>query len=185
MIIEHKIINDIECKKCGHCNEYKSLDNFSKDKSRWDGLYGFCKECQKEKDHNSYMKNPTERYQKVLKYQIKTGLIKKYKPYNPDYYSSEESKKKKRARDINRRVLKSEADKINKITSNMIDELLKKYQYKCAYCGKDCRENYTIDHKLPLYRGGDNSFDNLAIACKHCNSSKRIKTDIEFCGHAV
>ena len=44
----------------------------------------------------------------------------------------------------------------------------------CIYClkpiefGKD-----TLEHKIPLCRGGTNNYENLAIACKSCNS-KRI-----------
>lgn len=47
--------------------------------------------------------------------------------------------------------------------------------HKCEYCGLDflySPENYklfTVDHIVPISGGGDDSFDNLAIACKPCN----------------
>lgn len=44
--------------------------------------------------------------------------------------------------------------------------------YECAYCG-DCAN--TVDHIIPLSRGGTNDPENLTPACKSCNSSKRDK----------
>lgn len=39
----------------------------------------------------------------------------------------------------------------------------------CAYCGGD---GGTIDHIVPISRGGDNSPENLAASCRRCNSRK-------------
>jgi 5-methylcytosine-specific restriction endonuclease McrA len=44
---------------------------------------------------------------------------------------------------------------------------------QCVYCGSG--ENLTTDHLIPKNRGGDNSADNLVIACKSCNSSRGDK----------
>ena len=183
--VEHVFIDGVEMKKCSKCKRTLPLDNFRKDKSKSDGFYNSCKECASKKDHDNYMKNPKEKYRKVLAYQIKTGRISKYKPYNPKYYSSEESRRKKRVRDINRRVLKRNADNKNKITSDVISRIIKKYNGKCAYCGEKCITKYHIDHKTPLSRGGGNEFDNLALSCPRCNLSKNDKTDGEYIGHNV
>lgn len=40
----------------------------------------------------------------------------------------------------------------------------------CIYCGSV--ENTTIDHIVPLSRGGKHEASNLAPACFSCNSSK-------------
>lgn len=40
---------------------------------------------------------------------------------------------------------------------------------KCAYCGGLTE---TVDHVIPLIRGGDNFEGNLAPACRKCNASK-------------
>lgn len=45
--IEHKFINNIECKLCRDCREFIPLFNFTKDKNRWDNLDHFCKSCKK------------------------------------------------------------------------------------------------------------------------------------------
>ena len=134
-------------------------------------------------------KNPEEKRKKVRDYQRKTGFTSKhkskYKPYNPKYYSSEQSKIKKRARDLKRRVLKRNADLEYEITDSTINKIKAKYGNKCAYCGKDCVREYHIDHKLPLSRGGGNNINNLALSCPTCNWKKNNKTDIEFVGHTV
>lgn len=183
--IEHIFKNGVEMKICTKCNNLLPLSNFRKDKTKSDGYYSSCKICSSKKDHNTYIKNPKKKYEKVLEYQIKTGLIKKYKPYNPKYYSSDESKRKKRARDLNRRLLKRNADAKSKITSDIIARIIKKYDGKCAYCGKNCIKKYHIDHKIPLPKGGGNEFENLALSCPKCNLSKNDKTDVEYIGYKV
>ena len=40
--------------------------------------------------------------------------------------------------------------------------------------------NRTLDHKIPLIRGGTHSKDNCVMACVSCNCSKKDKTDKEF-----
>lgn len=43
------------------------------------------------------------------------------------------------------------------------EEILIKYEGKCAYCGKS--DKLSIHHKLPIRFGGDNSIDNLELVC--------------------
>jgi hypothetical protein len=47
----------------------------------------------------------------------------------------------------------------------------------CQYCGS--RENLTIDHVLPLSRGGPYTWQNLVIACLRCNNRKGNRTPVE------
>lgn len=48
--------------------------------------------------------------------------------------------------------------------------------WNCQYCGK---YGDTIDHIMPKSRGGLNTWGNLAVACKKCNSLKSDKTPEE------
>lgn len=46
--------------------------------------------------------------------------------------------------------------------------------FTCQYCSS--RENLTIDHVLPIARGGEWKWENLVAACAKCNSKKGQKT---------
>lgn len=48
----------------------------------------------------------------------------------------------------------------------------------CIYCGSQGR--LTQDHLTPISRGGPHTADNVAPACKPCNSSKGARTVMEF-----
>jgi hypothetical protein len=50
--------------------------------------------------------------------------------------------------------------------------------YACVYCG--ATTDLTIDHRIPLSRGGNNSLSNLCAACLRCNQAKYNKTPEEW-----
>lgn len=49
--------------------------------------------------------------------------------------------------------------------------------FKCQYCGSN--RNLTIDHVIPVSRGGKTSFENCVSACQDCNSKKGNKLPSE------
>lgn len=57
-------------------------------------------------------------------------------------------------------------------------ELIRLYASPCAHCGT--MENVTIDHIIPVARGGRHSIGNLQPLCLTCNSSKNAKTMAEW-----
>lgn len=51
--------------------------------------------------------------------------------------------------------------------------MLARDNYTCAYCGKRCAESEaTVDHVLPVSRGGRSSWSNTVTACSRCNQRK-------------
>ncbi len=51
----------------------------------------------------------------------------------------------------------------------------------CNGCRADfCEISYTIDHKIPLARGGTNDPENLQLLCQPCNASKNARTMEEW-----
>jgi 5-methylcytosine-specific restriction endonuclease McrA len=48
---------------------------------------------------------------------------------------------------------------------------------RCQYCGT--HDHLTLDHVIPKSRGGKTTWDNLATACKRCNSRKGDHTPEE------
>lgn len=51
----------------------------------------------------------------------------------------------------------------------------------CAICGNPVKyKKMTIDHIVPLSKGGTNGMDNLQLACKRCNLMKSDFSTEEF-----
>lgn len=51
----------------------------------------------------------------------------------------------------------------------------------CHYCGKAfAPSELTMDHLVPLVRGGRSNKGNLVPACKDCNSAKKNKLAFEM-----
>ncbi|MDF0552292.1 HNH endonuclease [Kamptonema sp. UHCC 0994] len=57
-------------------------------------------------------------------------------------------------------------------------------KYQCQSCGKTFLETQlTIDHIIPLARGGTNDISNLHTLCFTCNQKKSDKLDTRFKRH--
>lgn len=64
---------------------------------------------------------------------------------------------------------------------NEVKETLSEAQnHRCALCGKRMeangrREDYpTFEHIHSLFRGGEDSLDNIAITCRGCNEGRDL-----------
>lgn len=52
---------------------------------------------------------------------------------------------------------------------------------RCEYCGKEIGLfEFHGDHRTPVSRGGSDSIDNIAVACKGCNLDKGSLTAEEY-----
>lgn len=69
-------------------------------------------------------------------------------------------------------------------TSVTRTKVLERDKYKCQICGKECDKNDTswgfsgpdfptLDHIIPLAKGGTHTWNNVQCACGMCNSNKR------------
>jgi 5-methylcytosine-specific restriction endonuclease McrA len=58
--------------------------------------------------------------------------------------------------------------------------------FVCYYCGislkikGDGYNKFSIDHKIPISRGGGNDIDNMCVCCVRCNEVKGCMTEHEF-----
>lgn len=79
---------------------------------------------------------------------------------------------------------KSDEEKVSMriaIPKTTRERVYENYNGKCAICGKPIKfDNFTIDHIIPLSRGGKNELSNFQSACEECNKLKGSRMDNEF-----
>jgi 5-methylcytosine-specific restriction endonuclease McrA len=64
---------------------------------------------------------------------------------------------------------------VERVTPSEITAIIELQGGVCVGCKKDVTKRPTIDHIIPLSKGGWHKKSNLQILCKSCNSSKRDK----------
>lgn len=50
----------------------------------------------------------------------------------------------------------------------------------CEYCGSQeaySPDTFSVEHIIPLFKGGQNELDNLCNACQGCNNRKFVSTE--------
>jgi len=58
--------------------------------------------------------------------------------------------------------------------------LYRRDELTCQYCGADLQqERLTIDHVVPISRGGESNWENCVLACRRCNGRKANNTPRE------
>lgn len=60
------------------------------------------------------------------------------------------------------------------------ERLVRRHEGRCAYCAEVPEEGLTVDHVVPLSRGGTNTIGNLLPACGRCNRSKGARLLVEW-----
>ena len=51
----------------------------------------------------------------------------------------------------------------------------------CHYCGKSFKpKDLTMDHVIPLSRGGKSTKGNIVPCCKSCNNEKKYMTPVDM-----
>lgn len=97
--------------------------------------------------------------------------------YNAEYRKANRHYFKRKA--YERRMLEEAAGEM--ASEEELAQMLEDQQHQCAYCLVALtQKNTTVDHMIPLSRGGDNDALNLCICCSTCNSSKRSLTAVEY-----
>jgi 5-methylcytosine-specific restriction endonuclease McrA len=154
-----------EAKKCGACGVFKSIKEFYKQRASIDCHTAFCKECSKDyvlayrKEHPARPEQ-CKRWQRTyrlnhLKEAAENNRI--WRQANLDKICANKSR---------RRVRESSAliELVSRATVYARDG------GKCHVCGKKVNsKNWHLDHLIPLSKGGDHSYRNVATACPKCN----------------
>lgn len=70
------------------------------------------------------------------------------------------------------------SQKKRKIKPKLRRHILHLFQKRCIYCGSN--SNLTIEHLIPVSRGGMGKRENLAVSCQSCNTDKDNATHTEY-----
>lgn len=147
-----------EYKACSRCKQILPYEAFNKDKSSDTGLQDRCRDCERIVRREYYLRNQDKEIARVSKWHKTTEAGKA---------------RRKRAR-LNRQAL------VRNVESKFISkkEFTKLANTPCFYCGS--KDTLTIDHIVPLSRGGRHSIGNLVSACNMCNATKNARFITEW-----
>lgn len=193
--------NDTLGKICTKCKQWYPIEDFRPRKQSRDGYNSLCKHCLNENCRAWRAKNKErvaelnrmfyqENRQKRLEYH------RSYRQKNKDYFK-EAMKKFKRDnpsyhREQNRRWARAHPEKIRlrtlarkarhrgnggTFTTHEWEFLKRHYNFTCLRCGLQEPEiKLTVDHIVPLSKGGRHSVENIQPLCRSCNSIKQAQT---------
>lgn len=162
-------------KTCFKCPEKgpQPIGNFYKHPATADGYLNKCKDCTKkdvaknrEARLDYYKEYDRRRYHdgshaQKTRNQDRT-ILRKWRRENPEKVLAQYSK---------RRALKLSAK--GSFTGEEFKALCEFYGNCCLCCGGN--KPLTVDHVIPLSKGGRNSIENIQPLCGSCNSSKGVK----------
>lgn len=153
-------------KQCAECKEMVELSKFSVSERGRLGLSSYCKPCSSKRQ----LKRKTKEERRIQ--------TQKYRDNNREWWRSLH-----RINQFNRR------SKIKLVSDGSVTQelILSLYSLEnCHYCKEITPKKYrTLEHILPLTRGGTHSKDNLTMACLSCNCSKRAMTEQEFFNYKI
>lgn len=148
------------------CKPCKSGQNSSRLRDRYHNEEGFKERLTDyRKENPDIIKAVKQReYQKNKDRYIKAA--KEYAKNNPALISQikRRYKAKRKLWELN-----------GSFTQDEWEVLCEFYENKCLSCGR-ADVKLTVDHVVPLSKGGSNMIDNIQPLCGSCNSSKNTKT---------
>jgi 5-methylcytosine-specific restriction endonuclease McrA len=168
-------------KQCTKCDEVKPLSEFHKNHTTKDGHRNMCKVCAIEARRSWSAKNP-DYYKDYDKNRNQSAERKAYKAEcQKDYY--ERKPHIFRANSAKRRALLFGAT-VGTLPANFRELLIEFYGNACMFpgCDKPINEKnkLTVDHVVPLARGGAHSLENMQLLCQYHNSSKHARSTADY-----
>jgi len=157
----------VHCDECGRnkLHHAKGLCRLCYDRQRREDNPGYSTEHNRQWDKANPGRREERNRQRYVAHRAEVrDRARQWRKANPD---------KVREQSRRRRALKLGA------TIGPVDEAaIYERDEVCIYCTSD--QDLTLDHLTPLARGGPHCQDNLAVACRSCNSSKGARTYGEF-----
>lgn len=188
MKVRKAIDHEDGTRTCSQCEQRLPISEFHKDKTATGGRRSKCKKCRIEHVKDWYQENKERQ----------SGKEKDRRRSNVEKYTEKEAlryikDREKRIGLATEHSHRRKARKLETVVEKGISKkaLKKKFGTKCYYCKKEMdfslgigrkfnKDMATIEHLIPLARGGEHTWENIVLACRHCNISKNAKTIEEF-----
>lgn len=160
---------------CSVCGEIKSPDEFGVQKKSPDGLRATCKACRRaDRANNPAPYRDENRRYREKKNKILTPIEKAIEAARKREYAQRDRSKnpsKYVAYTHKRMALKRKNG--GAFTREEWGNLCAQYGHRCLCCGE--QKKLTVDHVIPVSKGGTNDISNLQPLCQSCNTRKRDK----------
>jgi 5-methylcytosine-specific restriction endonuclease McrA len=146
-------------KFCSKCKTTKHLEAFAPRRNRPGGRQSWCRQCKSDVSREYWQKTQADRLE----------TSQRWRDAHPTYFRewARANPGKVRAKVQRRRARHKDAE--GRASGEAIAARMAYYGGRCWMCGTDAD---TIDHVIPLTRGGSNWPANLRPACRSCNASK-------------
>lgn len=180
-------------KRCCTCGEVKETFEFNKNRAAEDGFQHRCRKCQmavyREKRMSAGLpvrgkkQTQEERRAKAREYQRSTKNSVLRRAQNYERVLAGERASRNKHKESYRPIKNARQGVRNRILGDkkfliLPKELRRLYSNPCSFCGST--EKQSLDHRIPLSRGGRHSIGNLMTLCFSCNSSKNARYLIEW-----
>ena len=165
---------------CTKCKVEKESSLFRSSKRKHNGLQSWCKSCQNAQSVRSHRSGSRKRYMQNY-YRANPDKFAAYRAKEDKSVSVQRSRRwakqnpLKRLEYEQRRRAKKMQNGVFRVTDKELNRL---YSSPCVQCGAMDRQ--TVDHIVPLSRGGRHSIGNLQTLCVPCNSSKNDRLLVEW-----
>lgn len=178
-------------KECTKCKQIKPLSAFGRCSKNRDGLKCRCKVCRAVDAKRSYDPAYFRAYYQAHREEIKASANRCYKEHGEEvrarvreYQRADPEANRQRAvqwhKDNRVRYNNYQRARRHKKRSNggsfTVEEWLElcaAFDFLCACCGAP---EQTVDHVVPVLKGGSSNIGNIQPLCRRCNSSKGTKT---------
>lgn len=161
-----------ESKRCSVCGVEKPLEAFSRQKLGKHGRRANCKECAAAYNDRWRSDNAERIRQRDLSYRRQHR--DRHNAYNRAWNAANPARIWAAQQRYSYGVTAPGADYA---TLERVLARIAFYGGKCAYCGGEAD---SVDHRIPLSRGGAHWPSNIVPCCRRCNSAKGKKKPSEW-----